>query len=420
MTVEEKEEILENKKKKKSRELIIKHKIPTGFDLLDIAMEGGWDVGGIAQVFADSKAHKSEMAVEIIYNAMLQYGGKKTKYRYNDAECGLSFDTAARYSYPLINTEHHVQIPIIESVKADILNFCETVDPTKDEVGVYIVDSQDWLYSLGDQERTEKQRKEFTKSGEASNIGTYGDRAKKLGELWREITKPCYDHNVHIFIISQIRDNMNASMFGPKHKVSGGHASKFGSSKRFSMKKVCDVGPDDRPYGSRIRVTLDKTRTRFEGRSVYVNTMRDTGFDNTTTNLLFLFDLLDEKGKEIPSKCEALKWEETYNPSADIKTESISSDDYKAFAEELDILNKISEEYGSKRVSNIKKYISANSDVMNAFANKFGVMSLKDMVSYIENNDLEKELTRRVKLKWDYLEEKDKPKDRKERPRIDL
>jgi len=419
-TTKEKEEILEKKKEKKSRKLIIKKKIPTGIDLLDIAMQGGWDVGGISQIFSDSKAGKTLFAVELLYNAMIEYGGKKTKYRYNDAEAGLSFDTEDRYGYPLVGSKNHVHIPIIESVKADILEFCDTVDPSKGEVGIYITDSQDQLYSLADKGRTDEQRKKYKKDGEAKDIGTYGDRAKKLGELWREATIPCYESNVHALSISQIRDNLNSGLFGKKHIVSGGHSSKFSASKRFELSRVSDIGPKDRPYGYRVKVFLDKTRTLYEKRKVYVDIIIDKGFDNVRSNLLFVYDLLDEHGKDIPAKMNALKWNDAYDPYDISGTEGVSNEDYKKFCADQNIEEAVKEECGNLRVSNIKKYLSSNSDTMKVFVAQFGVMSFNDLITYIEDNDLEDELTRRATLKWDYLENKDKPQNRKRRPKIDM
>jgi hypothetical protein len=351
---------------------------------------------------------------------MLKYSGKKTKYRYNDAEAAMSFDTEDRYGYPLLNTKNLVHIPIIESVKADLLDFCESVDASKGEVGVYITDSQDQLYSLADKSRTDDQRKAFKKSGEATNIGTYGDRAKKLGELWREVTIPCFEHNIHALIISQIRDNLNAGTFGKKHIVSGGHSSKFTASKRFEISRVCDLGPKDRPYGYRVKVFLDKTRTKYEKRKVYVDVITDTGFDNVRSNITFIYDLLDEYGKDIPARMGALKWGGSYDPFDSEEVEGVSNDEYKGFCKDQNIEDAIKEEFNSLRVSNIKKYISARSDIMAVFVKQFGVMSFNDLVTYIEDNDLEEELTKRAKLKWDYLEQKDKPKNRKVRPKVEL
>jgi len=420
LSIEEKEKILESKKNKKSRKLVIKKKIPTGICLLDIAMEGGWDIGGVSQIFADSKGGKTQFAVELLYQAMIKYGGKKTKYRYNDAEAGLSFDTEERYGYPLVGTKHHVHIPVIESVKSDLLEFCDTVDPGKDEVGVYITDSQDQLYSLADKGRTDEQRKKYKKDGEAKDIGTYGDRAKKLGELWREVTIPCYEHNVHALIISQIRDNLNAGLFGKKHIVSGGHSSKFTASKRFEISRVCDIGPKDRPYGYRVKVFLDKTRTKYEKRKIFVDVMTDTGFDNVRSNILFVYDLMDEYGKDIPAKMNALKWNPTYDPYTASESDGVSNEEYKTFCAENGIEDAIKEEFQSIRVANIKKYISAHPDIMSIFVEKYGVMSFNDLVTYIETSNLEEELAKRASLKWDYLENKGKPQNRKQRPKINM
>lgn len=420
MTVEQKEKILAKKKETVSKILEYNKKIPTGSDLLDIAMEGGWDVGGVAQVYSDSTGGKTLFAIELIYQAMLEYGAKKVKYRYNDAEAGLSFDTEQRYGFPLVGTKNHITEPVVESVKADALLFCNTVDPSKGEVGVYIVDSQDQLYTVDDAKRTEDEVKSYKKTGETTVVGTYGNRAKKLGETWRHLTVPAHKSNVHIFIISQIRDKLNAMPFESKTTVSGGHSAKFTASKRFQLRRVCDLGPTDRPWGYRVCVSLEKTRTKYEKRKVYIDIVTETGFDNVRSNLNFLYDILDEKGKDIPSRMGALEWVKEYDPKLADEASGISNDEYKAFCDEMEITEAIKEEYGRYAVNNIKKYISEHPDVMKVFVERFGVMTFNDMIAYIENNDLEEELTKRVTEKWLYLEEKDKPQNRKERKRIEL
>lgn len=408
------------KREKKQREMVFKQKIPTGSSILDIALEGGWDIGGLAQIYADSRGGKTLFACTALYEALLKYSPAKVKYRYNDVEAGLTFDTKKRYGYPLLGSDHVIHEPIIESMKADILDFCDTINTGKDEIGIYIVDSQDLLQSLEDKERTEEERKSYKKTGEAKNIGTYGNRAKKLKETWRHTILPAYESNVHIMVISQIIDKIGAMPFEKKTTTTGGHGTKFASSKRFEIKRVCDLGPKDRPWGFRVCVTLEKTRTQFEGRKVYIDVITDTGFDDVRSSLLFLYDILDEKGKEIAGKGDALKWSYEYNPVEASEAEDITTDDYKAFCEEIGITDAVREEYGSLRVGNMKKYISGNPEVMTAFVEKYGVMSLDDMAVYIEENDLEDELARRVKMKWDWLETKDKPKNRKKKPMIEM
>jgi len=420
MTIAEKENILENKKNKKVKKELIKKKIPTGSDILDIAMEGGWDVGGIAQIYADSTAGKTLFAIEAIYQALLAYSPEKTHYKYNDVEAGLSFDTEERYGYPLLGTKHLMHEPVVESLKSDILYFCDDINASKEEVGILVIDSQDLLYTLDDKTRTEDEMKAYKKDGEAKNIGTYGNRAKKIKEMWRHCAIPAYHHNLHVMVISQIIDKMNAMPFEKKTTTSGGHGTKFASSKKFEIKRVCDLGPKDRPYGYRVCVILEKTRTRYEGRKVYIDILTDSGFDNVRSNLIFLYDLLDERGREIPNKGNALKWGDVYDPKHDSEAEDVSNDDYKQFCDDMGIVDAVKDEYKRYSVPNIKKYISDHADIMTAFADKYGVTSLDDLCSYIERNDLEEELTNRVKMKWNYLEEKDKPKNRKVRPKVNM
>lgn len=423
MTKEEKDRILAKKSESiGSRDFVFDKKIPTGSYLLDLPMEGGWDVGGMAQVFAAKSGSKTLLGILSIYNALLKYGGKKVKYRYNNAECAPLFDTQGRYGFPLSEDNGTlVYEPVIESVKVDLMEFAESVDPSKGEIGIYMLDSQDVLKSLSDIEITEKQRKAYKKDGKAEDIGTYGTRAKKLGEVFRENLVTCFRHNVFVFVISQQRANMNKkSPFDKDTTVSGGKMTEYATSKRFETRYVCPLGVKGREWGYRLMVHLEKTRTDYEGRKVYVDIDKKTGIDDVRTNLIFLFDLLEETGRDSKSRMAAIKWvpDEEYSPSEEYVGGGLSTDDYKKFCEEEGIIDDIRSEYGKLLVGNIKKYITSTPEVLCKFADKYGVMTFDDLVLYIENNDLEEELKRRVKLRWDYLEVSARQKGRKKLPKV--
>ena len=403
------------KKEKKERDLVINKKIPTGSDLLDIPMQGGWDVGGMAQVYAGKSTGKSFVAMRLIYEAIIKYGSKKVKYRYNNAEATPLFPVEDMYGFTLKEEDGTlVYEPTIEAVKVDLLNFANSIDPDKDEIGIYIIDSQDVLKSLGDSAITEEQNKAYKKTGEVGSIGTYGTRAKMLGEMFRENIIPCFKHNVHVFVISQVRSNMNKkSPWDKDTTVSGGFMAGFATSKGFELKSVCRLGDKGREWGFRVVFILEKTRTCFQGRRVFIDFDNEYGIDNVRTNLIFAYDLLEDSGKDSVSRMSAIAWEDNYDPEKDYSGGGLTTEDYKSFCEELNISDNIREKYSTLRVNNIKKYISENDEIMKVFAERYGVLSFDDLILYIEQNNLEEELKRRVKLKWDYLENKNKPKGRK-------
>ncbi len=48
--------------------------------------------------------------------------------------------------------------------------------------------------------------------------------------------------------------------------------------------------------------------------------------------------------------------------------------------------------------------IQGDTELLNKFVDEYGVMDRETLVQYIEDNDLEDELKRRVEEKWDALE----------------
>jgi RecA/RadA recombinase len=94
--------------------------------------------------------------------------------------------------------------------------------------------------------------------------GSFGAaKAKKMSEMFRKITRKQEQANVLLFIVSQVRDNIDA-MFDEKHKRSGGKALDFYASQVFWLAHTGilkrTINKVERPYGIELRAKIKKNK----------------------------------------------------------------------------------------------------------------------------------------------------------------
>lgn len=375
-------------------------KIPTGNGMIDIIT--GQFSPGIVNIIGDSSAGKTFMAVESIYATKKKYG-KKVKVRYNDAESGFSFNTQEMYGFSL--TEDIVNTPTIQGFMADFGSWAKKIK--KDEIGFYVVDSFDGLCSDADLEEYETRVKEYEK-GKEYKKGTYDmGKQKFASKLFRTLAQTIKDKNIVLFIISQIRDNINAS-YGAKWTVSGGNALKFYSDTRLFLKSKQKFIEQDRQIGYCLEVTGIKTRTKYPNRQCVLNIYHDFGMDNISSYIDYLYDLKDDTGRLIPAKCKTIQWGDA---SKDVTKETVSE-----FLEKNDISqDEYKDRSGNKtyRYTQVVDWLMEQEDLRSTFIEEFGTMTRDGLVSYIEDNDLEEELKEKAEKKWFDIEESIRPKRKK-------
>lgn len=222
-------------------------------------------------------------------------------------------------------------------------------------------------------------------------------------------------YNTFILTIQQVRENINAGIFGKKTRVSGGKAIGFYASIVFELRRADIFGDKNREVGYLLEITGEKTRTRYERRKAYIavdhgGLDREGGFDGVKSDLIFLYDLVNESTKFDTTKASALKWVDVWDSGkAGEPAEAITNEQYKEFSTKYELDELVRAEYGTRAVGNIKKFISNNPKVREDFINEYGVMSLDILCEYIEKNNLEDELRYRVMDKFYTLEENVRP-----------
>lgn len=190
---------------------------------------------------------------------------------------------------------------------------------------------------------SEAEQKRDNKKGEK---GTYNlEKQKELGVFFRTRKKDIKNKNVILIIISQVRVNINV-MFGKKYYRTGGKVLDHMASTILWLAEVEKHKMKKRTVGSTIKIQVTKVGNDRPFRECFIDFLFDYGVDNITSNICFLYDLRTELGR--------LK--EKVNTTKSIEWDGIN-------------------------------------------------YSLKGLIQYIEENDLEEELKQRCFNKWEEIEE---------------
>ena len=380
--------------------------VGTGSDLLDIISGGGYEKGTIVNIIGDSSTGKTFLAAEAVYQAKVRYG-KKVKTRYLDKEKGFKFDTLDMYNYDI--REDLVQgVSSIQEFAADYGSFLKKLK--NDEFGFYILDSFDSICTDSDLEEYDARVSNYEK-GKTYDKGSMDMQKQKYSsKFFRTISDLTADKNVILIIISQIRDNVGQS-YGTTWKVSGGKALQFYSSLRIFLKRKEDfalVGTDkiNRSFGYCVEAKALKSRCKWPNRSCLVNILFETGIDNISSNIDYLYSLKDHTGKLNQQLCKNIQW--TTESSIDI-----TSDVLKKFVEDHGKTQELKDFTARATVSKILEFISIDTELRDEFIEKFGVMDREMLIAYITDNELEDYLTKRVRKLWQDNEEAIRPKRKK-------
>lgn len=151
---------------------------------------------------------------------------------------------------------------------------------------LYIVDSLDAL-----SDRAEKGRK--------IDEGSFGaNKPKKIGELFRRLTKDIEHSRLHLMIISQIRDNLSAT-FGEKYTRTGGKAMDFYASQILwlahiqQLKKV--IKGQTKIIGVQVKVKCKKNKVGLPFRECEYPILFGYGIDDITAMLTYIHGCKEEE-----------------------------------------------------------------------------------------------------------------------------
>lgn len=251
--------------------------IHSGCKLLDCVLGGGWPLGRISNLVGDKSSGKTLLAMEACTNFSMQYPYGKIYYM--EAEAAFDQDYAAALGMPVdkvdfIEHDENTVEEFYEILEAIIKEHSESKQP-----GLFILDSLDAL-----SDRAELDRK--------IDEGSYGTgKPKKLSELFRRLVSKVEKTNIHIMIVSQIRENIGV-MAGAKYSRSGGKALDFYASQVLWLKEIKKhkkmSNKIERIVGIQIEANCKKNKIGLPYRECEFPIYLGYGVDDITAHLEFL------------------------------------------------------------------------------------------------------------------------------------
>ena len=372
----------------------------TGCTVLDKVIGGAKGVYGVPagrfiNIVGDKSAGKTFLSNEFIAWAYHNLG-KNFKWVYDDCESGYSFDTQNLYGFDIM-PEKPIHSTTVEDAFYHITKFAEKLKG--DQFGIYVLDSLDGLTSEEQDKRAEERIKSIENEKEMK--GTYGmGKAKYLSqEFFPQLCSLVEDKNILVIIISQIRDNVDMFSF-EKYTRAGGKALDFYAHSVIWLATAKKIEAMETPIGVVVKAKTTKSKTPRPYRECFFSFLYDYGLDGIGTSVDYLFNLRTSKG-ELTKKANSIKWDGDNN---------FSKKELKEFLEEYNLLEKFEDsKYADMEgtdADNMFAFIQSKKDYKTKFQEKFGeTMTRDELIAWIEENNMEEELEKRVDAKWEEFED---------------
>lgn len=385
----------------KRKNNIVKNSFSTGADLLDELVGGGeskgFPAGRIVNFVGDKSSGKTFLALEVIAAAKQKYKDK-LKWVYDDSESGFSFDTKRLYGFEImpINKDDRIKSDTVETAYCNVRKFFSSL--SENQFGIYVIDSMDGLSSKQMNQLADEQYKSFISDKDEKEKGSYKmGKAKYLSDtFFPQLADLIETKNGLLIIVSQVRTNIDPMSF-EKFTRAGGKALDFYCHTVLWLANINKIKRKDRPVGVTVKAKNTKSKTPRPYRECYLTIYFDYGLDNISTNIDFLFDLRTPSGQLQKEKVI------TWDAESDISIMEI-----KEFLQETK-----KEAYYRKNIHpKIKKeeFLEwLNEDKQKSLLKKYNIkysskMKRDELVTHIENNGLQNELSKRTVDKWEAIE----------------
>jgi len=376
----------------------------TGCTVLDCAVGGGiglgFPPGRIVNFVGDKSSGKSLVTDEIFAKNIHEYK-KRLKHNYDDCETGHTFDTQTLYGVNIIESGEGFRSRRIEELDGNYHNFLKSIG--KNSLGLYAVDSLDGISSKDLDERGEARAKSLRDGKEIKDSGSYHIEIPAFlsKEFFKTKTAATSEKDALLIIVSQVRENLNAGLFGKKFVRSGGKALDFYAHSCIWLYNVHRLKKNDRAVGLVIRALVDKSKTARPYRECVFSMYFDYGIDDIGSSIDFLFGL---RGKdfELTKAAQSISW----------NGEEINLQNLKEFLEKNDWLELAREEKkeatGKKALSVdwILEWLDKDKIRKQKTSEHFGkTVSRDELIKQIEDDpEMRKELEIRTIAKWEEIE----------------
>ena len=383
--------------------------LSTGGTLLDIVAGGGlgmgFPAGMIINLVGDNSSGKTLLANEMIASNYHKYK-KRFKYNYDDKEGGNNFDTELLYGMTVKpkGDKAPYSSNTVEEFDVNTSKFLKKQMKAGD-IGLYVIDSLDGLSDADKEARSEERVKQSETGKAVEDKGTYGTKTPKFlsQEFFRTKGDKFSKNNADLLIISQVRDNLNAGMFGKKHKRSGGKALDHWCGSIMWLANVGRIKKGNRVTGYFVEAKLTKSRHPRPFRSCRFIIYFDYGIDDIGSNLNYLYDCWGDDAK-LKKSAQSIPWGGSTPLNLQGLKEFLIAEDYYDKCRE----DKKKEE-GKKNLTIDYgiEWIKRDEKRVEKFSAIFGIPTpYEELVTMIaEDPKMEKQLRKMVIDKWEAEEE---------------
>lgn len=252
--------------------------IPSGCQLLDNVLGGGYAIGRMINLVGDKSSGKTLLAIEACANFHNKF--PNGELHYIEVESAFDKKYAGSLGMPIEATIFQEEMDTVEDVFGYLqAMIAEKTSSKSTEPTLVVIDSLDALSDTAEK-------------GREIDKGTFGaSKAKQISEIFRRINKPLSKANITLFIISQIRDKMNV-MFGKKTQRSGGRAMDFYASQVIWLAEIGKIKKTYqkvvRPIGVNVRAKCEKNKIGLPYRECEFPILFGYGVDDIAAGLAWL------------------------------------------------------------------------------------------------------------------------------------
>lgn len=255
--------------------------IHSGSTMLNFALTGhpfrAWPLGRMSNIIGDKSTGKTLLAMEAAGMLLTRppEGITKPEAHYWEGEAAFDLEYARSLDMPVDDIKFD-EVETIEEVFRKLEALCKRHDPKR--AALVVLDSVDSITSEGELD---------TQIDE----GSYKtEKQRQIGQTFRRLTRQIKAANVHLMLISQIRENISRLPFAPKWRRSGGKALDFYATHlvwlhertKYKVKKL------DLAYGIGVQANVTKNKVARPFRKVEFPILFDYGVDDLYSVIEFL------------------------------------------------------------------------------------------------------------------------------------
>lgn len=293
--------------------------IPSGSTLLNCACSGNpfgaFGKGKVATIPGGSSSGKTVLVFNTFAAASKLKRLKDYVPIYDDAEEALELDVEYMFNKKIANS---IQPPATDGDGNP--KFSNTIQDFENNIinwckkgvpFIYVLDSLDSLTSTAELEKAYKKALQAAKSPderEKVKGSMHTDKAKITGQVLRMCNSAIKKSGSILIIIQQEREKIGV-VFGSKKTTSGGKAPFYYSTHQIWLTKIGSIKEEGLDIGSNVKVQVKKNKLTGKRREIEFDIYDDYGIDNLTSCVNFLCDHHWKKNKDKTSKWNVIEFD---------------------------------------------------------------------------------------------------------------